>query len=140
LASGLHTSGRVSTCPDLSFGEVWHHLEISFSWAETLAFSSIQQDVPAARGVGRDPGSYCIWSSLYIQPLEAYFVSGAFCSSSYIYLLEPSDVIPDLHPFCIRFLLLIIIKVRSMLLGSISCVLVRSCVCIEFIFRSVLNN
>jgi hypothetical protein len=36
---------------DLSFCGVWHHLEISFSWAEILVFSSIQQDVPAARGL-----------------------------------------------------------------------------------------
>jgi hypothetical protein len=71
--------------PDLSFGEVRHHLETSFSWAETLAFSSIQQDVPTTWGVGRDPSYYCIWSSSHIQPLEAYFVlPGAFCSSSYL--------------------------------------------------------
>jgi len=85
LAFGLHTSGRDLPCHDLSFDEVWHHLEISFNWAETLAFSSIQQDVLAARGVGRDPSFYCIWSSPHIQPLEAYFVlPGEFCSSSYL--------------------------------------------------------
>jgi hypothetical protein len=45
------------------------------------------------------------WSSSLIQPLEAYFVlSGAFCSSSIVYLLGHLLSIPDRHLHCSRFL------------------------------------
>jgi len=45
------------------------------------------------------------WSSSLIQPLEAYFVlSGAFCSSSIVYLFGHLLSIPDRHLHCSRFL------------------------------------
>ena len=50
-----------------------------------------------------------IQSSLYIQPLEAYFVlSGAFCSSSYLLLVRPSEVYARSTIYCIDLTLLII--------------------------------
>jgi hypothetical protein len=52
--------------------------------------------------------SYCI------QPLGGLSsVLGAFCSSSYLLFLEPSDVIPDMLVYCIRFLLFPNKEVRS---------------------------
>ena len=52
---------------------------------------------------------YLIQSSLYIQPLEAYFVlSGAFCSSSYLLLVWPSEVYARSAIYCIDLTLLII--------------------------------
>jgi hypothetical protein len=83
LVFGLHTSERDFPCPDLYIGGVWHCLEFSFSWVETLAFSSFQQDVPATRGVGHNPSSFVFGTSSHIHPLEAHFVLlGAFCSNS----------------------------------------------------------
>jgi hypothetical protein len=50
-----------------------------------------------------------IQSSLYIQPLEAYFVlSGAFCSSSYLLLVQPSEAYARSAIYCIDLTLLII--------------------------------
>jgi hypothetical protein len=62
-----------------------------------------------------------------IHPLILHF-SGKFCSSSYLLLLEPSDVIPNLLIYCIRFLLFPNKEVRSMFCGSISCMLMKSCI------------
>jgi hypothetical protein len=52
---------------------------------------------------------YLIQSSLYIHPLEAYFVlSGEFCSSSYLLLVRPSEVYARSVIYCIDLTLLII--------------------------------
>jgi hypothetical protein len=73
-----------------------------------LVFTFFQQDVPAARGLGKTL-AFCIGSFILhsafgrlILYFREHFVA------AHIFILEPSDVIPDLLLYCIRFLLLII--------------------------------
>jgi hypothetical protein len=70
-----------------------------------------------------------IQSSLYIQPLEAYFVlSGAFCSSSYLLLVRPSKVYARSAIYCIDITLLIIKRSDLYLCFYILNILLSPCV------------
>jgi hypothetical protein len=89
---GIRAPGLFLPSPDLLFGiflEVIGHLWHQGRIVEELQLSSRTWH----------------WSSSLIQPLEAYFVlSGAFCSSSIVYLLGHLLSIPDRHLHCSRFL------------------------------------
>jgi hypothetical protein len=52
---------------------------------------------------------YLIQYSLYIQPLEAYFLlSVAFCSISYLFIVQPFEVYARSAIYCIDLTLLVI--------------------------------
>ena len=69
------------------------------------------------------------WSSLLIQPLEASFVlTGAFCSSSYLLLVRPSEVHARSAIYCIDSALLIIKRSDLCLCFYILNVLWSACV------------
>jgi hypothetical protein len=99
----IWTPGLSLQLPDLSVGIFLGVIGHFGSRAELLRSFSIA----AGRGIFQLEGfgSTWHWSSSLIQPLEAYFVlSGAFCSSSIVYLLGHLLSIPDRHLHCSRFL------------------------------------
>ena len=64
------------------FGVIW---SLPSARPKYWVFLALHEDVPSTGRVWTWPWSFLYWSSSCIQPLEAcIFLSGAFCSSSYL--------------------------------------------------------
>jgi hypothetical protein len=114
--------------PDLLFGifigvigHLWQQCQI----VEAIQCSNRVWHLPSW-GFGTSYGSdlFLHWSLLSIQPLEACsLLFGAFCSNSYHVYGSHLLCIPDQPHSCIKFLLIIVIKVRSCYWFHVWCIL-----------------
>jgi hypothetical protein len=122
ISSPIHLRLYQGSCigPIYSLASSLEHLEDISYRAELLrVFSVPAERDPSSWGFGTPYGTdlFLYWSSWCIQPLEACsLLIGAFCSSSYYVYWIHLLIIPDRPHSCIRFLLIILIKVRSLLL------------------------